>query len=90
MTRPDWIQYSAYDSHGTWLLHQRLKAELESMEWQQGRMLFDFYWDYWRPFGELLTDMEREGIRVDAQTRLPQVRRPIRSVSIRFDPFRSA
>jgi len=72
MTRPDWIQYSAYDSHGTWLLHERLSNELRAMPWQQGRVLYDFYWDYWRPFGELLTDLEREGIRVDAAGRLPQ------------------
>lgn len=26
---------------------------------------FDLYVKYWVPFGELLTDMEREGIKVD-------------------------
>lgn len=72
MTRPDWIQYSAYDSQGTWLLHDRLRRELQQMPWQHGRMLYDLYWNYWRPFGELLTQMEREGIRVDVQVKLPQ------------------
>jgi DNA polymerase I-like protein with 3'-5' exonuclease and polymerase domains len=26
---------------------------------------FDLYMKYWMPFGELLTDMERVGIRID-------------------------
>jgi len=32
-----------------------------------GKDMYEFYMTYWRPFGELLTDMEREGIfvRVD-------------------------
>lgn len=27
--------------------------------------LFDLYEKYWRPFGELLTDMERQGFYMD-------------------------
>lgn len=72
LTRPSWIEYSAYDAQGTWLLHERLSSELQEMPWQHGLTLFDFYWRYWRPFGELLTDMERAGIRVDVAERLPK------------------
>ncbi|KAL1510633.1 hypothetical protein AB1Y20_006934 [Prymnesium parvum] len=72
MTRKAWIDYSVYDAKSTWLLHDRLRSELEQMEWMEGRSQYEYYWRYWRPFGELLTDMEREGIRVDVQERLPR------------------
>jgi DNA polymerase-1 len=29
--------------------------------------LLDIYKTYWRPFGEILTDMEREGMCIDAE-----------------------
>ena len=32
---------------------------------RQRYTLWDFYQQYWLPFGELLTDMEREGFLVD-------------------------
>eukprot|EP01094_Clydonella_sp_ATCC50884_P029714 TRINITY_DN9395_c0_g1_i1.p1 TRINITY_DN9395_c0_g1~~TRINITY_DN9395_c0_g1_i1.p1 ORF type:complete len:513 (+),score=165.58 TRINITY_DN9395_c0_g1_i1:652-2190(+) len=35
------------------------------MSWHKGLSLMDFYTQYWRPFGSLLTDMERVGIRTD-------------------------
>ena len=61
MTRPDFVAYSCFDAQGTWLLWQKLRTHLEGMEWQHGRTLYSFYTTYWRPFGELLTDMERAG-----------------------------
>ena len=72
LTRDDWIGYSVYDAQGTWLLHDELRRRLEAMPWQDGRSLYAFYTSYWRPFGEQLTDMEREGIFVDAAELLPQ------------------
>ena len=76
--RRDWIRYSAYDAEGTWFLRERLEENLRAMEWQpMGRSapesLFDFYKSYYVPFGELLTDMERNGIRVEADTYLKDV-----------------
>ncbi len=32
---------------------------------REGYTLWDLYQDYWKPFGELLTDMEKEGMMVD-------------------------
>jgi len=43
----------------------QLETRLLAMDWQHGKNLFDFYFGYWRPFGELLTDMERNGVMVD-------------------------
>ena len=34
LSRPEWIQYSCYDSQGTWLLHEQLSNRLQAMEWQ--------------------------------------------------------
>lgn len=45
------------------------------MDWQGDESLFTYYMRYWRPFGELLTDMERNGIKVDADTMLPAAER---------------
>jgi len=71
-TRGDWIGYSVYDAQGTWLLHSVLVDKLRKMDWQDGASLYEFYLRYWQPFGEVLTDMEREGIEVDASTMLPE------------------
>lgn len=35
--------------------------------------MFDFYLKYWLPFGEMLTDMEREGIYVRRADYLPVI-----------------
>ena len=72
LTRPEWIQYSCYDAQGTWLLHEELRKRLQAMEWQRGESLYSFYKRYWRPFGECLTEMEKEGIWVDKGERLPK------------------
>ena len=82
MLRPDWIQYSVYDAQGTWLLHQELETRLRKVEWifkgstaEPGLHLYDYYCRYWRPFGEMLTDMERIGLRVDKAEKLPKAER---------------
>ena len=37
--------------------------------------MYDFYQRYFVPFGEVLTNMEREGIRVDAKDYLASVQK---------------
>lgn len=71
--RTEWIKYSCYDAEGTWLLREKLQEMLEDMKWQQGKNMFDYYVMYMRAFGEVLTDMERRGIRVDAKDYLAGV-----------------
>ena len=68
--RKKWIAYSAYDAEGTWLIHQALQNKLQAVPWIKGKNLYDFYQMYLIPFGELLTDMERRGVRVDADAYL--------------------
>ena len=71
--RPAWIEYSAFDAEGTWLLREELQKRLENMSWCQGKNLYEYYEMHMRPFGEVLTDMERRGIRVDAKDYLAKV-----------------
>ncbi|XP_020596594.1 DNA polymerase I A, chloroplastic/mitochondrial-like [Phalaenopsis equestris] len=64
-----WICYSVSDSINTLRLYESLKAKLESMDWVfdgvwKGSM-YEFYEEYWRPFGNLLANMEAEGLLVD-------------------------
>ena len=71
--RPKWIEYSCYDAQGTYRLREKLEERLKDMKWQKGKNLFDYYFMHMRPFGEVLTDMERRGIRVDARDYLAKV-----------------
>jgi DNA polymerase I len=63
----DWIDYSTLDAEATFKLYHFLKDALIASEWHGAKTQWDFYWEFWRPFGELLTDIEREGIMVDLE-----------------------
>ena len=76
--RKKWIDYSTYDAQGTWLVRQELEKRLKSMEWLKGMNLFDYYFMHMRYFGEVLTDMERRGVRVDAHDYLASVEKQAR------------
>lgn len=77
--RERWIEYSAKDAVATWHVFDALRLHLMNMVWQVngqnlGNMM-DFYNKYLRDFGELLTDMERVGIKVDTQGHLVEAER---------------
>jgi hypothetical protein len=75
--RRSWIEYSCYDAQGTYLLFQELKKLLTDKPWrvydQVPYSLYDYYHLHMRPFAEVLTDMERRGVRVDARDYLAKV-----------------
>ena len=72
--RAEFIGYSCFDAQGTWMLHKKLVAKLKKMSWlKNGMNLYDYYWLNMREFGQVLTDMERRGIRVDAKDYLAKV-----------------
>lgn len=71
--RQEFIAYSAYDAQATWLVHQALTRKLKEMPWKDDLSMLDFYEMYYIPFGELLTDMERTGIYVEAKGYLKDV-----------------
>ncbi|PNT61954.1 hypothetical protein BRADI_5g23367v3 [Brachypodium distachyon] len=64
-----WISYSSLDSMSTLRLYESLKSKLEKKHWTfdgcpRGSM-YDFYEEYWRPFGAILVKMETAGMLVD-------------------------
>jgi len=74
--RDKWIEYSARDAAATWWVRSLLEQHLMKMPWivdgrKQGN-LYDFYLEYFVDFGELLTDMERNGIRIDTEKHLKE------------------
>jgi DNA polymerase-1 len=62
-----WIDYSTYDTVATWQLRNVLEKKLKELVWNTSKntTMFDFYTQFWLPFGGLLTDMERYGVKVD-------------------------
>lgn len=64
---PEWVDYATLDAEDTWRLREVLAARLAAMNWVGKQTMYDFYRQLWLPFGELLTDMERRGIKVDKQ-----------------------
>ncbi|XP_057856787.2 DNA polymerase I B, chloroplastic/mitochondrial isoform X2 [Cryptomeria japonica] len=67
--RMPWICYSALDSISTWRLWKSLQKKLKNTVWifqgDSKHTMYDFYEEYWRPFGELLVQMESRGMLVD-------------------------
>lgn len=66
--RSRWILYSSYDAKSTYNLREVLEKRLKKRKWlSDSNNMYDYYFMHMRPFGEVLTDMERRGIRVDAR-----------------------
>ncbi|KAL5216394.1 hypothetical protein ABZP36_007795 [Zizania latifolia] len=64
-----WICYSSLDSMSTLRLYESLKTKPKKKHWTfdgypRGSM-YDFYKEYWRPFGAVLVKMETAGMLVD-------------------------
>ena len=64
-----WVHYATLDAESTYYLRDALVQELKKykVEFEGMNNLFDLYCKYWLPFGELLTELERNGIRVNKQ-----------------------
>jgi DNA polymerase-1 len=71
----EWIKYSVIDAEATYYLRDALQLKLQSLSAETlGHTNpvnsicsnnYHIYLNFWRPFGELLTDMERNGIYID-------------------------
>ncbi|GKY94266.1 hypothetical protein MPSEU_000392400 [Mayamaea pseudoterrestris] len=91
--RQQWIEYSCFDAQGTWLIRDALEEKLRQLPWivheQKKYTLYEYYMMHMRPFAEVLTDMERRGIRVDAKDYLASVEMQARQDRARhFQKFR--
>ena len=62
--RENWIKYSAFDAKSTYNLYEHLRAKLTQTSWIKELNMMDYYNMHMRPFGELLTDLERRGMLV--------------------------
>jgi DNA polymerase I len=66
---PAWVEYSAFDAEILYFLRETLALQLSRIQTPQELMgdLQILYQRYWLPFGELLTDMESVGFKVDTR-----------------------
>lgn len=66
---PKWVEYSCFDAEITYFLRETLSKQLCQLKTDEENMVdnLTLYTKYWLPFGELLTDMERAGIKVDVE-----------------------
>lgn len=62
-----WVEYSCFDAEITYFLRETLSYQLCELVTKEEGMkdLSELYGKYWLPFGELLTDLERVGFKVD-------------------------
>jgi len=93
-TRSKWIEYSAKDAMATWHVHDSLRNLLSQRDWvvdnQKRGSMFDFYQQFLAPFGELLTEMEKNGIRVDKDGLLKRAEESARAEKVLMEQrFRS-
>lgn len=69
--REKWICYSSGDALCTWRLWESLHEQLQSRDWyfqkEHRGSMYEFYHMFWRPFGELLAEMEGHGMLVDRE-----------------------
>lgn len=62
-----WVDYSTFDAEITYFLRETLSYHLCQLKTNEEDMIdmSGLYSKYWLPFGELLTDMERIGFKID-------------------------
>ena len=62
-----WVEYSCFDAEITYFLRETLSKQLCQLTTDEEGMEdnLTLYSKYWLPFGELLTDMERIGFKID-------------------------
>ena len=72
----DWIGYSVLDAEATYYLRDTLAEGLKTLSCNSKthinplphlRNNYDLYMEFWRPFGELMTDMERNGFKINIE-----------------------
>eukprot|EP00002_Diphylleia_rotans_P030256 TRINITY_DN6204_c0_g1_i5.p1 TRINITY_DN6204_c0_g1~~TRINITY_DN6204_c0_g1_i5.p1 ORF type:complete len:782 (-),score=120.16 TRINITY_DN6204_c0_g1_i5:995-3340(-) len=66
------LEFAATDAYLTWHLHSYMCELLSKSPWvlfdqKKNGNMHQFYISTWLPFGILLTDMERRGVKVDTQ-----------------------
>lgn len=64
-----WIEYATFDSEATFYLYHVLRSLMKELpvNFEGMQTIEDIYDKYWLKFGELLTEIERKGIRVNTE-----------------------
>lgn len=67
LLRDKWISYATFDAEVTFFLFRTLRRLMLKLPVgvEDMKSTWELYQKYWMPFGELLTDIERRGIRVN-------------------------
>ena len=63
-----WVEYATFDAEITYFLREplaKILSQLEIPNYENMNNLYQLYCKYWLPFGEILTEMEREGFKID-------------------------
>ena len=69
----DWVEYACFDAEITYFLFNTLQRKLKQVQISDTKNhenlqnTWNLYNKYWRPFGKLITDMERTGFKVNVQ-----------------------
>lgn len=72
----NWVKYSVLDAEVTYYLRDALQLLLKTLPANTKthenpvdyfKTNYDLYLNFWRNFGELMTDMEREGIKINVE-----------------------
>ena len=63
------MEYSCFDAEILYFLRETLSFQLSEIKTREEYMddCLTLYIKYWVPFGELLTDMERTGFKIDIE-----------------------
>ena len=72
-------------------IYESLKRSLERQDYpaQAGKSMWDFYQQWYQPFGELLTEMEERGIFVDRQQLEEQLEMAEKDITQKDQAFRT-
>jgi hypothetical protein len=91
------VVFSPSNTHQPWVFFQNPLSNTLPLPQVNGVKLLDqdgekpnmyhFYQRYLRAFGELLTDMERIGIKVDTKVHLKQVRCVLNPLSVYYNVY---
>eukprot|EP00668_Euglena_longa_P046572 GGOE01062257.1.p1 GENE.GGOE01062257.1~~GGOE01062257.1.p1 ORF type:complete len:841 (+),score=262.16 GGOE01062257.1:76-2598(+) len=92
----EWVQYATQDTVVTWNLFVKLKGMLLDTYWETAGVpsshncstMWDFYQQWYRPLGQMLSEVEELGIRMDTQLLETQLGRSEEDILAKEKVFR--
>ena len=86
-----WVEYATLDAESTFFLREVMVNELSkyAVNFEDMKTLFDLYCKYWLPFGEVLTELERNGIKVNLEHLENAEKKAFEDLKILEDKFKN-